>query len=96
MNNLKFAVLILFLIACSRDVYLRGEVETSDDGLTYFSLVDDNGGSCKSVLLDGRPWPHKIGERGRVEPGAHEIDCNGVIGFDIPKGVIFKFDYWGP
>ncbi len=95
-EKLKYLFLILSLTACSGDGYLRGEVEFSKDGLTYFLIADDENGTCTSVLLDGKLWPYKTGEKGRVEPGSHEIDCNGIIVFDIPEEVIFKFDYWGP
>jgi hypothetical protein len=34
-------------------------------------------------------------------PGKHTISCNTAesgseIGFEIPAGVIYRFDYWGP
>jgi hypothetical protein len=78
------------------DGHLRGSVAPSADGGTYLAVVDDNGGACGPLLLDGKPWPYKIGELGQVAPGRHQIDCGGEIGFDIPEGVVFKFNYWGP
>jgi hypothetical protein len=83
------------LVGCSDD-HLRGTVVPSEDGKTYLAVIDDNGGNCGPMLLDGKPWPHKIGEPGLVSPGRHRIECGGWIEFDIPKGVVFKFDYWGP
>jgi hypothetical protein len=54
--------------------------------------------------VDGEPWPHPLGVRGEIAPGIHHIDCialgdydpNNAIGFEIPAGVVFWFDYWGP
>lgn len=76
--------------------YLRGSVAPSKDGGTYLAVVDDNGGACGPLLLDGKPWPYKIGELGPVTPGRHRIQCGGQIEFDIPQAVVFQFDYWGP
>jgi hypothetical protein len=84
------------LLAACDDGHLRGSVVPSKDGGTYLAVVDDNGGHCGPLLLDGRPWPHAIGEPGLVQPGHHRIQCGGEIDFDIPRGVVFNFDYWGP
>ncbi len=78
------------------DGYLRGSVSDSPDGATYLAVVDDNGGKCGPIRVDGIVWPHKLGEPGRVSPGHHTIECGGKISFEIPKGVVFRFDYWGP
>ena len=78
------------------DGYLRGSVGPSKDGGTYLAVVDDNGGACGPLLLDGKPWLYKIGEPGPVSSGRHRIECGGWVEFDIPHGVVFKFDYWGP
>ena len=83
------------LTSCD-DGHLRGSVVPSKDGGTYLAVVDDNGGACGPMLLDGNLWPYKIGEPGPVSPGRHRIECGGLIEFDIPQGVVFKFDYWGP
>jgi hypothetical protein len=77
------------------DGHLRGPVAPSADGGTYLAIVDGNAGACGPLLLDGKPWPYKVGEPGPVAPGRHLIDCGGEIGFDIPQGIVFKFDYWG-
>jgi len=58
--------------------------------------MDDNGGKCGPIKVDGKVWSYSIGQAGRVEPGIHTIECGGSIQFDIPEGVLFKFDYWGP
>jgi hypothetical protein len=97
MNPLMVLTLTLFLacVACNkRD--LRGTFTASQDGQTYLVVVDDNGGRCGPIKLDGRAWPHGIGEMGQIDPGHHTIQCGGEIGFDIRSGVVFKFDYWGP
>lgn len=85
----------LSVVACS-DGYLRGSVEKSNDGKTYLSVVDDNGGKCGPIIIDGKIWPYKIGEAGAISPGHHKIECGGWVEFEIPSGVIFHFDYWGP
>jgi hypothetical protein len=84
----------IVLAACGNRV-LRGSVSPSSDGKTYLAVVDDNGGHCGPLLFDGKAWPYKIGEQGIVVPGRHRIQCGGWIEFDIPQGVVFKFDYWG-
>ena len=86
---------VIALVGCS-DGYLRGSVTKSQDGKTYLSVVDDNGGQCGPIIVDGKVWPHKIGEPGLISHGSHRIECGGWIDFEIPKGVIFSFDYWGP
>jgi hypothetical protein len=87
--------LAIALSACD-DGDLRGAVTKSSDGKTYLAVVDDNGGGCGPIIVDGKVWPHKIGEAGPINPGRHKIECGGWIEFDIPQGVIFRFDYWGP
>lgn len=84
---------ILASTACGGN-YLRGSVEPSPDGKTY--LVVAEGNNCSQITIDGAVWPHAIGQLGAVTPGKHIIDCNGEIGFSIPAGKIFKFNYWGP
>ena len=86
---------VLAIVSCD-DGHLRGAVEPSDDGKTYLAVVDDNGGHCGPIFVDGKPWPHDIGVAAEIEPGVHEIECGGSIRFEIPAGVVFSFDYWGP
>lgn len=86
---------LVAMLACD-DGHRRGSVESSADGKTYLAIVDDNGGKCGPMLVDGQVWPHAIGQPGLVEPGAHKISCGGEIQFNIPSGVVFRFDYWGP
>ena len=69
-------------------------MQQSTDGNTYLSVVEGN--NCNQIKIDGVAWSHPIGQAAQINPGKHVIECNGEIGFNIPAGVIFKFDYWGP
>jgi hypothetical protein len=89
------ALAVLAASACA-DRDLRGTYEKSRDGRTYLAVVDDNGGGCGPILVDGKVWPHAIGQAAEVKPGHHKIYCGGEIGFTIPAGVVYHFDYWGP
>ena len=96
--NLKLYLIVMFsvlIVSCS-DGYLRGYIEPSKDGKTYLVVVDDNGGHCGPLKVDGKVWKHKINEAGVVAAGEHTIECGGKIEFVIPKNVIFYFNYWGP
>ena len=94
---LHILALTLFIALAGCDVgYLRGSVKLSKDGNTYLAVVDDNGGHCGPMLVDGKEWKYKINEVGPIKPGVHTIECGGSIQFEIPKGVVFYFDYWGP
>ena len=76
---------------------LRGTWSDSDDGGTYLS-IDEPNGSCR-LHVDGQPWPHRIGEAGRVEPGSHEIHCGNpdlVYRVEVQPGTTYRFNYWGP
>ena len=96
-SRLSIALLIVAIaITACDDGYLRGSVTKSSDGKTYLSVIDDNGGKCGPIMVDGKVWPYKIGEAGPINPGRHKMECGGWINFDIPAGVIFHFDYWGP
>ena len=97
-SNHVFAVaasISLYCVGCGESD-LRGTWSPSKDGNTYLAVVDDNGGYCGPIKVDGKVWPHKIGEAGRIQPGNHTIACGGEIGFDIRPGVIYRFNYWGP
>lgn len=85
-----------FALAACGNGHLRGSVAPSKDGGTYLSIVDDNGGQCGTLTVDGVVWAHPIGTPGPVEPGRHKISCGTEIEFDIPSGVVFSLDYWGP
>lgn len=95
----SIAVVISFLalsLGGCGDGHLRGAVTKSPDGKTYFGVLDDNGGKCGPLKVDGVAWSHPIGEVVEVQPGRHTISCPAEISFEIPLGVIFQFDYWGP
>ena len=96
MKYLFITLLSLTLIACVDDGYLRGHVEPSQDGETYFGVIDNNGGKCGPILVDGKAWEVPLGEVAQIESGEHIIHCGISISFVIPNGVVFKFDYWGP
>lgn len=59
------------------------------------AVADHNGEHCGPILLDGKVWPHRIGEAGRIEPGDHSIACGGEIQFSIPRGVVYKLQLLG-
>ena len=91
-----FAAAVALCVACTNRP-LRGTADKSQDGRTYLVVMDDNGGHCGPVKIDRKVWAYTVGQAGRIEPGRHTIECGGgEIQFDIPQGVIFKFDYWGP
>ena len=99
-GNLACGFLVIFsaiiaLVGCS-DGHLRGSALNHKTERHIYPVVDDNGGQCGPIIVDGKVWPHKIGEPGLISPGSHRIECGGWIEFEIPNGVIFSFDYWGP
>ncbi|MFH2124598.1 MAG: hypothetical protein ABIJ50_14090 [Pseudomonadota bacterium] len=89
-------VCMLGILTSCDDSYLRGSVTPSKDGKTYLAVADDNGGKCGTILVDGERWGYEINENGIISPGIHTIKCGTEIQFEIPAGVIFRFDYWGP
>ena len=85
------------MAACSNGQSdLRGHIVPSPDGKTYLAILDDNGGHCGPLLVDGRRWSHAIGSPGPVAPGRHRIECGTDIEVVIASGTTFNFDYWGP
>jgi hypothetical protein len=88
--------LLAVVAASCGDRQLRGTTSASPDGKTYLAVIDDNGGACGPILVDGAVWPHPIGEPGPIDPGVHKIACGGEIEFTIPAKTVFRFDYWGP
>jgi hypothetical protein len=92
---IALTALSMVMTSCS-DGHLRGSVSPSPDGLTYLAIDDDDGGLCGPILVDGVGWQHPIGAPARVEPGVHTIECGGQLSFEIPAGVVFRFNYWGP
>lgn len=94
--RLVVALLAAFLFAACDDGHLRGSVSNSPDGKTYLAVVDDNGGHCGPIKVDGEVWKHPLGEAAPISSGTHTIECGAGLAFDIPSGVVFKFKYWGP
>ena len=95
MRKLITLVFLLRLAGCD-DGHRRGAVSKSADGKTCFGVLDDNGGLCGPLLVDGKVWPHPLATLVLFEPGSHTISCGTEITFFVPEGVVFKFDYWGP
>lgn len=93
-NPISILLLALVVSGCD-DGHLRGYTTASPDGRTYLVIEDDYNGCALTV--DGKPWLHAVGVAAPVAPGTRTIACNGgEIGFNIPEGVVFHFDYWGP
>lgn len=90
-------VVALLVLGCARE-HLRGKAERSADGGTYLAIADDNGGACGAMFVDDREWPTPIDHPRPIDPGRHTIRCgdSGEIEFKVPKGMTFRFDYWGP
>ncbi len=88
-------LLFLTLISCIENS-LRGWEEKSEDGLTYLVIKEDNGGECGPIFVDGKEWKYNLDVKGEIEPGFHTIECGGKLEFEIKKGTLFYFDYWGP
>ena len=96
----RFAALLLAALlafGCG-DRELRGTSTPSQDGKTYLVVVDDNGGKCGSLFVDGQEWKFAINEPGAITPGIHTIRCgpSGDTQFEVGAGTTFHFDYWGP
>lgn len=96
MRVFLFLIFIIFTIQGCTKTELRGYSEASEDGQTYLVVMDDNGGNCGPIIVNNEEWPYSIGERGSVNAGEQNIECGGVISFDIKKGTTFYFNYWGP
>ena len=94
-RRLGAASLLLGCLAGCDDGSLRGSIANSADGKTYLLVADDQDGCAVSV--DGKPWPTRPPARRPIAAGTHVIACGEAeIEFDIPEGVVFTFDYWGP
>ncbi|MES3037157.1 MAG: hypothetical protein V4736_04545 [Bdellovibrionota bacterium] len=106
MKKIIFGVLGLLILCTAifwflspKNRNLRGSYTPSSDGKTYLSIKDDNGGVCKPLLVDGKEWKLKTDEAAVVSAGEHKIQCGKAdsgIGFIIPDGTIYSYDYWGP
>lgn len=96
MRQMVLIVAAAVLLAACSERPLRGSADPSPDGRTYLAVVDNNGGGCGPVRVDGQVWSHKFGEAAPISPGKHTIECGAPIKFEIPQGVTFRFNYWGP
>ena len=88
-----------FYFYSCRNRNLRGWWRATSDGKTYMVIDDDDrgtGADGNQCYLDGKPWPHKVGERGEIEPGEHEVGCPANVGFVVQPATEFHLDYWGP
>ena len=75
----------------------RGTTHASNDGGTYLVVTDDNAGNCGLVSIDGKHWPHGLDERAPISAGDHTLRCqDSEYSFNVAKGSVFKFNYWGP
>ena len=95
-SNLALLFIALSVVTGCKKQNLRGKTTPSKDGKTYFAVADNNGGGCGPIYVDGKPWTLKLNEPGPITPGAHKIKCGEEVEFQVPNGVIFSFDYWGP
>lgn len=93
---LALLVLLCALLAACNSEHLRGSVTPSADGGTYLVFIDDNGGGCGPIIVNGQEWPYPIGTAGPVKPGRVTVECGGQLSFEVPEGVLFSFDYWEP
>jgi hypothetical protein len=97
---LKLAYASVFLLSLvvmgCEDHDLRGRFSKSMDGKTYLAVTDDNGGKCGPLTVDGKNWEKPIDRPREIVPGDHVVKCGGEIGFTVPAGVTYKFNYWGP
>ncbi|MBU3823238.1 MAG: hypothetical protein H9917_00215 [Candidatus Oceanisphaera merdipullorum] len=75
---------------------LRGRYKTSSDGQTYLVIEDDNGGKCGLLLVDKIEWSHGINNKGKVEPGVHDIECGTGFAVNVREGTTYYLNYWGP
>ena len=67
-----FAAAVVLCVACTNRP-LRGTADKSQDGKTYLVVIDDNGGHCGPIKVDGKVWAYAVGQAGRIEPGLHTI-----------------------
>lgn len=64
---------MLFVVGCRKD--LRVITKKSIDGKTYLAILDDNGGGCGPIRIDGVVWDFPLDSLREIDPGLHQIDC---------------------
>jgi len=95
---LSLVLVAVFFVLTGRNSDLRGTWKASKDGNTYLVVKGDDEWTPTAIHVDGAIWPHRAGVAGRIAPGIHSINCcgGGEYGFQIPRGVVYTFNYWGP
>jgi hypothetical protein len=94
-------VLVVQSALQARGSDLRGWWTVRQDGKTYLTIDDDNGGGCGDIFVDQKKWTAAIHEKGPIIGGRHKIDCGnhaqrGGIEFDVREGTSYHFNDWGP
>ncbi len=89
-----FMLSTVLIAACSGE--MRGTQEPSTDGKTYLLFEELDGPTCRTVFVNGKAWPHKLGVAGEVKPGETVVKCSGEVGIVVKPGHTFRFNYWGP
>ena len=95
--GLASAAVLVLCLGCG-GAELRGKSVPSQDGNTYLSIDDDNGGACGPIKVDGLVWPYPLHIAAPIGDGPHKIQCGegGAIEFEIKHAHTFHFNYWGP
>jgi len=88
-------IAIITLLSGCFNKELRGWIRKSGDNTTYLIIEEDCGAGNK-IFIDGKEWPFKIGQMGKISPGKHTLICGGELSIEIKEGTVFHFDYWGP
>ena len=91
-------ILMAMVVSCG-DSHLRGRTQASPDNETYLAFDLKELPQCNPLIVDDREWPPPYDEPEKaIKPGQHLVKCgedDTGIGFSIPSGVVFVFDYWG-
>jgi len=85
------AALLALLGACNDG--LRGDQRPSSDCETYPLFEKVDGPACKTVYVNGRAWPYKVGVSGEVPPGQTVVKCWGEVRFNVKAGYTFRLNY---
>jgi hypothetical protein len=88
--------ILLFTSSCFLGHDLRGKVKQSKDHKTYLLIREKDNENCL-IYIDDEIWPYKVGVKGEIKPGTHEIKGGGQLTIEIKEGTTFIFNnYWGP
>ena len=91
-----FLLTMIFCFSGCFSKELRGNIKRSKDKLTYLVFDYRGENQCEEIIVDGKIWPYKIGEKGSISSGEHTITCGGALTIIIKEGTTFHFNYWGP